>query len=75
MSRSQWKFPISVSQKVKSKIYSRDLTVPYNLVNKIANIYNGKIFVKVKLTKETCGYKFGEFSFTRKSNQKKYNLK
>jgi ribosomal protein S19 len=34
----------------------------------IYNIYNGKNFIKLKITKDMLGYKFGEFINTKKKH-------
>lgn len=76
MSRSKWKGPfvkkslISIKQKSKKiknlKIWSRNSIIPFSLIDKQVSIYNGKDFIRVKITREKVGYKFGEFSFTRR---------
>ena len=50
----------------KSKIYNRSLIILPSFEDKVFFIYNGKIFIKLRITKEMIGHKFGEFSFTRK---------
>jgi small subunit ribosomal protein S19 len=75
MSRAKWKgFYInsnysnilntdSVTQKY---IWSRNSIITEEFLDKTVLIYNGKSFISVKITREKLGYKFGEFSFTRK---------
>lgn len=75
MSRAKWKgFYInsnysnilsdeSINQKY---IWSRNSIITEDFLGKTVLIYNGKIFVSVKITREKLGYKFGEFSFSRK---------
>ncbi len=75
MSRSKWKgFYINsnysnilnegnVAQKY---IWSRNSIITEEFLGKTVLIYNGKLFVSVKITREKLGYKFGEFSFSRK---------
>jgi small subunit ribosomal protein S19 len=75
MSRAKWKgFYLnsnysnilngeSVNQK---QIWSRNSIITEDFLGKTVLIYNGKSFISVKITREKIGYKFGEFSFTRK---------
>lgn len=71
MSRSKWKFPITSYSKKKNKVWNRNLLISQAFVNKNITVYNGKNFFKIKLIKEHCGYKMGEFAFTRKFTPKK----
>lgn len=73
MSRSKWKFPTSVQQK-NLNFWNRSIVASQTLLNKRVNIYNGKVFVKTKITKEHFGYKIGEFVFTRKFTSKKSKI-
>ena len=72
MSRSIWKGPfldVSIRRKsniTKLKIWSRASVIPAFLIGENILIHNGKEFKKVLITREKVGYKFGEFSFTRK---------
>lgn len=79
MSRSKWKQPfikISVIKdiffKKNKKIFSKASTIPSILLYQTIQIYNGKIFKSITITREKVGFKFGEFVNTRKS--KKSNL-
>jgi ribosomal protein S19 len=45
---------------------SRNVIITPNLIGFSFLIHNGKNFLKIKITEEMIGYKFGEFSFTRK---------
>ena len=38
-----------------------------NYVNKTFKIYNGKVYLKLKIKEEMVGFKFGEFFPTRKT--------
>jgi ribosomal protein S19 len=77
MSRSKWKgmfcnlklfkFPL----KKNLKIWSRSSNIPFFLLGKIVFVHNGKDFRKIFITREKIGYKFGEFSFTRKLGLRK----
>lgn len=72
MSRSIWKGPYvnnSIFKRLKNKkikIWSRDSTIPYFLLGETVLVHNGQEFKKVVVTREKIGYKFGEFSYTRK---------
>lgn len=79
MSRSQWKGNFVdknilksnlIKEKKSLKIWSRNSVIPTSLINKTVLVYNGKEFKKVSITREKIGYKFGEFSFTRKHKSK-----
>lgn len=74
MSRSKWKFPLSVKKQKKLNFWSRSSVVSQNLLNKNVNIYNGKVFAKIKITREHYGYKLGEFAFTRRFTPKKNKI-
>lgn len=72
MSRSKWKGPFidnSIFKRInnkKLKIWSRSSVIPYFLLGETVLVHNGREFKKVIITREKIGYKFGEFSFTRK---------
>jgi small subunit ribosomal protein S19 len=75
MSRSKWKGPfvdasIFKMQKKNKKIWSRSSTIPNFLVGENVLIHNGREFKRVNITRDKVGFKFGEFSFTRKFVQK-----
>ncbi|KAJ6758058.1 40S RIBOSOMAL PROTEIN S19 MITOCHONDRIAL [Salix koriyanagi] len=57
----------SISNK---KIWSRRSTILPEYINSYVRIYNGKTFVRVKITEGKVGHKFGEFAFTRKGRVK-----
>jgi len=71
VNRSSWKGAFIDNSLVKKKIkkittvYSRRSVIYPNYVNKIVNIYNGNKFIKVKITSDMVGHKFGEFAATR----------
>ena len=77
MSRSKWKGPY-IDHRLLSKILnqkntneaiftkSRNSVILPNCVGVNVKIYNGKSFYSFKVTKSMIGYKFGEFSPTRK---------
>ncbi len=76
MSRSIWKGPYTNSNLFNTKnIYSRNSTVTASFINKRVFIYNGKNLVPVLINREKVGFKFGELSFTRKTNNKKTKKK
>jgi small subunit ribosomal protein S19 len=73
MSRSSGKLnylPKAVSKQLKKKkslnIWTRDALIPSFLLNRLVKIYNGKEYKTIKITQEKIGFKFGEFSNTRK---------
>lgn len=76
MSRSKWKGLYISKYLSKTKksypflIWSRRSTIPFSLVGETVSIYNGKDFKKVFINREKVGFKFGEFSMTRKFNKK-----
>jgi small subunit ribosomal protein S19 len=87
MTRSRWKGPFLgsdvskiISQK-RTKIWSRSSVIPNYLVGETVFVHNGKEFKRVVITREKIGYKFGEFSLTRKTifklkaNEKKKSKK
>lgn len=61
--------------KKKLKIYSRSSCIPSFLINKFVLIYDGKEFRKCYINREKIGYKFGEFSYSRKKNDVKKKFK
>ncbi|XVE94254.1 hypothetical protein REPUB_Repub01dG0265700 [Reevesia pubescens] len=48
------------------KIYSRRSTILPEFVDQTVRIYNGKNFIRCKITEGKVGHKFGEFALTRK---------
>ena len=81
MSRSVWKGNYLNSFFIKNKtiekskkhvliIWSRSSVIPYYLVGKFVKVYNGNKFIKIYITLEKVGYKFGEFVYTRKHTKK-----
>nr|QIQ59666.1 ribosomal protein S19 [Trebouxia sp. A1-2] len=81
MTRSIWKGPFSEllhkkKANIPQKIWSRRSTIlPKNIDDRFF-IYNGKIFISVKISEDMVGHKFGEFAATRrkpihKSSRKK----
>ena len=79
MSRSKWKGPyinekllnqslIESSSKnlpIIIKTTSRNSEIIYNFVGLTFDVYTGKTFLKLEITAEMVGHKFGEFVFTR----------
>ncbi len=71
MSRSSWKHLVVNMENFKKlnknlKITSRNEVVPQILAGSKLSIYNGKRFINVFIDPLKVGYKFGEFTFTRK---------
>lgn len=75
MTRAKWKGPyvdLNVL-KDKKKIWSRSSTIPGILIGKSVLIHNGREFKRILITRDKVGFKFGEFSFTRKHIPKQNN--
>lgn len=53
-------------EKVKRRIYNRSLRITPNYINTVVYVYRGNSFVKLKVTEEHVGFRFGEFCFSRK---------
>lgn len=89
MKRSKWKGPyldfniiknITLLNKKKSlPIISRKSLIISKFIGIKFNVYNGKTFTEILVSKEMVGHKFGEFSFTRSlfsfKKKKKFNGK
>lgn len=82
MSRSKWKVPyVDINEvkkaffKKKKIIKSRSSTIPFLLLNKTVEVYNGRFYRKVLVTRNKVGFKFGEFALTRNASRKFINLK
>ncbi len=86
MSRSVWKLPFSEisfppqlshhgREQQKTKIWSRRSTVLPQFIGGSFLVYNGKMFIPVKVTEEMTGHKFGEFATTRKRPTHKLSKK
>ena len=83
MGRSKWKglfleksiIQLNKKKKKKLKTYSRSSCIPSFLINKFILIYDGKEFRKCYINREKIGYKFGEFSYSRKKNEVKKKFK
>jgi len=75
MSRSKWKGPFidlkvlnsrdSKSSK-KEKIWSRSSQIPSFLIGRTVFVHNGQDFKSLFVSRDKVGFKFGEFSLTRK---------
>ena len=48
------------------KTQLRHLIILPGYEDKIFSVYNGKIFIQLKITKDMIGHKLGEFIFTKK---------
>ncbi len=78
MRRSKWKgnfidnsiIKLSTQNKKQLKVWSRSSVIPAFLIGATVLIYNGKEFKKIKITREKVGFKFGEFSTTRRYKSK-----
>lgn len=78
MTRSTWKGPFLNNSLLRNsvmtpklQIWCRNSIIPYFLIGKIVFVYNGKKFVKITVSRESVGFKFGEFSKTRLFNKRK----
>jgi small subunit ribosomal protein S19 len=61
-----FKYNLINNQKKWIKIFNKNLVIMPQYINYIYNIYNGKTFIKIKITNDMVGHKFGEFINTRK---------
>lgn len=87
MSRVKWKSPAFDLKLFKNvyckdyniKVWSRNSIISESLIGKRVLIHNGNVFKKLLIIREKVGFKFGDFSYTRKNNHKfvtkKYNKK
>lgn len=77
MSRVKWKGPYVKNKLLKNiqsstlifknvKTVSKSSVILPKLIGLTLKIYNGKIFIIVKVTDEMVGHKLGEFILTRK---------
>jgi small subunit ribosomal protein S19 len=76
MSRSKWKGPYineELFDILKKKLNnntiittkSRNSEIISNFIGLTFDIHTGKNFLKIEITEEMLGHKFGEFAFTR----------
>jgi len=74
MSRSKWKGsflkPTLIKKNLTVSIAPRNSIIPAICLGKFINLYTGKEFKKVFISKEKIGLKFGTFSYTRKGKLK-----
>lgn len=56
------------------KIWSRRSSILPEFVDSSVRIYNGKTFVRCKITEGRVGHKFGEFALTRKRRLSRTNI-
>lgn len=66
MKRIKWKGVFINSNDYKGQTYSRNTTITPSFVDINVNLYNGKIFTNIQITKEMVGHKLGEFMNPRK---------
>jgi len=67
---------IKIKKQLKNKnkiIFNKSATIPKIFLNNKVNIYKGCFFRSLFINKFILGFKFGEFSFTRKPF--KYTIK
>lgn len=63
-----FKYNLINNQKKWIKIFNKNLVIMPKDVDINYNVYNGKTLIKLKITKDMLGYKFGEFINTRKKH-------
>ena len=63
-----FKYNLINNQKKWIKIFNKNLVIMPQDIDVNYNIYNGKNFIKLKITKDMLGYKFGEFINTKKKH-------
>lgn len=74
MSRSTWKgffLKKSIFKDINKKVWSRNASIPFFLLNKKVLIHSGKDFKRVHVDRQKIGYKFGAFVATRTYTKKK----
>jgi small subunit ribosomal protein S19 len=81
MSRSVWKGNFISKNVLKKKnknffkCWSRNSCIPSYLIGKTILVHTGNNFLKVLITRDKVGYKFGEFALTRKFYKKRLENK
>lgn len=80
MTRALWKGPfidhnLFKNKKSNLKLWSRSSVIPALLVGETVLVHSGKEFKRVAITREKVGFKFGEFSFTRRYTLKQKTQK
>lgn len=80
MTRSVWKgpfvdFSLLRSRSIKPLVWSRRSCILPQFVGSITQIYNGAKWIKLKITEDMVGHKFGEFASTRKKRLNKEGSK
>ena len=72
MSRSKYKGPFFKVNLLKKKhwikIINKNLIILPEYNNHLVSVYNGKIFINLKINDKMIGFKFGEFINTRKKH-------
>lgn len=56
----------ATEQFLRNKIWSRRSVILPAFLNKELLVYNGKLFIPLKVSEEMIGHKYGEFASTRK---------
>lgn len=82
MTRSLWKGPFidpvfykKAKENKNFKIWCRSSVIPSSLIGETVFVHNGKEFKRILITREKTGFKFGEFSFSRKYTLKQKTSK
>lgn len=79
MSRSKWKIPyisnifftLFSNKKQIFNVWTRNSVISPILVNRSFRVHNGVWFLTISINLNMVGYKFGEFSITKKLNNRK----
>lgn len=71
MTRAKWKGPYLDwytlnKKKINPKLWCRSSIIPRSFLNTVVSVYNGREFKRVTVTPDKLGFKFGDFSYTRK---------
>jgi len=82
MTRSSWKGPFidpvfykKAQENKNFKIWCRSSVIPSSLIGETVFVHNGKEFKRILISREKVGFKFGEFSFSRKYTLKQKTSK
>lgn len=56
----------TTSPTLSGKLWSRRSVILPQFIDSALELYNGKQFIRLKITQDMIGHKFGEFALTRK---------
>nr|UQV94634.1 ribosomal protein S subunit 19 [Haplopteris ensiformis]UQV94647.1 ribosomal protein S subunit 19 [Haplopteris ensiformis] len=57
------------TKKIRGRIWSRRSSILPKFKGCYAEIHNGRSFIRLRVTNEKVGHKFGEFASTRKASR------